>query len=68
MTCENKVWYRYVRGSDIAVDCGSIDPHGNRAICEKCRNNASEMEAIERHEENVAADNAWLKSAGWGEM
>jgi len=36
MTCENKVWYRYVRGSDIAVDCGSIDPHGNRALCAEC--------------------------------
>ena len=50
------------------VKCGNTDPHGNRAICEKCRNNPGEMEAIERHEENVAADNAWLKSAGWGEM
>jgi hypothetical protein len=71
MTCENKVSYHVARGygyREVFVKCGNTDPHGNRAICEKCRNNASEMEAIERHEENVAADNAWLKSAGWGEM
>ena len=71
MSCTNKVAYHVPRGfgyREIKVNCGRTDPHGNRAICEKCRNNPSEMESIERHEENAAADTAWLKSAGWGGM
>ena len=71
MTCTNKVSYHVERGysfKEYKVTCGRTDPYGNRAICQKCRNNPKEMKSIERHEENVAADNAWLKSAGWGEM
>jgi len=76
--CDNKVSY-YVSlhyqpdwwkndYKEVFVKCGNTDPHGGRTICEKCAADPGEMDAIERHEENMAADNAWLKSAGWGEM
>jgi hypothetical protein len=71
MSCENKVSYYVPRGYDyreVFVKCGLTNPHGGRAICDKCANNPNEMLRITRHEENVAADNDWLASAGWGEM
>ena len=71
MTCENKVSYHVPKGYDykeVFVKCGNTDPDGNRAICEECASNPVIMRGIRQHEENVAADNAWLKSAGWGEM
>ena len=69
--CENKVSYHVPKGYDYKeefVKCGNTDPDGNRAICEECASNPVIMRGIRQHEENVAADNAWLKSAGWGEM
>ena len=72
MSCENKVSYYVPRGWDddreVFVKCGNTDPHGNRTICKECASNPVIMRGIRQHEENVAADNAWLKSAGWGEM
>ena len=71
MTCENKVSYHVPKGYDykeVFVKCGNTDPDGNRAICEECARNPAEMRRIKMHEENVAADNARLKSAGWGEI
>jgi hypothetical protein len=71
MTCENKVSYHVPRGYDyreVFVKCGNTNPYGDRAICEKCASSSVIMRGIRQHEENVAADNAWLKSAGWGEM
>ena len=71
MSCENKVSYHVPRGYDyreVFVKCGNTDPHGSRAICDKCASNPIIMSGINAHEANVAADNAWLKSAGWGEM
>jgi|TARA_R110000737_G_scaffold186000_1_gene209121 hypothetical protein len=71
MSCENKVSYYVPRGYDyreVFVKCGNTDPYGNRAICEECDSDPVKMKRIEMHEANVAADNAWLKSAGWGEM
>jgi len=73
MTCRNKVEF-WVPTSDgwnyreVQVRCGNTDPHGGRAICWVCREDKAEMQRIQQHEENVAADNAALKSAGWGEM
>ena len=69
--CDKKVSYFVPSGYDykeVFVRCGNTDPHGSRAICDKCSQDQDEMAAIERHEENMAADNAWLRSAGWGEM
>ena len=71
MSCENKVSYYVPRGYDyreVFVKCGNTNPYGDRAICDKCASNSVIMRGIRQHEENVAADNAWLKSAGWGEM
>ncbi len=71
MTCENKVSYNVPKGYDykeVFVKCGNTDPYGNRAICDECASDPAEMERIKRHEANVAADNAWLKSAGWSEI
>ncbi len=69
--CTNKVSYHVERGygyREIKVTCGRTDPHGNRAICSKCRRNPKTMKDIENNEANAASDNAWLRSAGWGEM
>ena len=71
MSCENKVSYYVPRGYDyreVFVKCGNTNPYGDRAICNKCANSSVTMRGIRQHEKNVAADNAWLKSAGWGEM
>ena len=69
--CDNKVSFHVPRGysyREVMVKCGNTDPHGNRTICGTCRDNPREMDSIERNERNAAADNAWLRSAGWGEM
>jgi hypothetical protein len=71
MTCTNKVSFWVERGfnyREVKVKCGNTNPWGDRTICDKCAGNSKTMKDIERHEENVAADNEWLKSAGWGEM
>ena len=71
MSCENKVSYYVPQGYDykeVFVKCGNTNWFGNRAICDKCASSPVIMKSIEQHEANVAADNAWLKSAGWGEM
>jgi len=52
----------------ILIKCGNTDSWGNRVICDKCLANPDEMRRIRVQEENMAADNAWLTSAGWGEM
>jgi len=71
MTCNKRVNYFVPRGygyREVAVRCGTTDPHGGRAVCEPCRSNARKMQAIARQDDDAAADNAWLKSAGWGEI
>ena len=70
MICNNKVEFYVPRGYDykrVEVKCGNTDPFGERAICDNCANNPNEMRSIERHEESIASDNAWLRSAKWGE-
>jgi len=73
MTCTNKVEFYVPRGWEanlrpVFVKCGNTDPWGGRTICHECRQDKGLMREFERHEKNIAADNAWLKSAGWGEM
>lgn len=71
MTCRNKVSFYVPNGFDqrvVQLRCGNTDPFGKRVICNICANDPSEMSRIQQHERNMAADNAWLKSAGWGEM
>jgi len=52
----------------IEMKCGETDHHGYRVICDSCLDSREAMAEIERHQANVDADNAWLSSAGWGEM
>lgn len=69
--CQNKVIYFIARGyshKEVEVQCGTTDPYGDRALCEKCENNAAARAAHDRIMANSEADNAWLASAGWGEM
>jgi hypothetical protein len=65
--CEVKVSYYIPHGFDykeVSVKCGNTDPYGGQALCDKHINNPD----IKEHQESVDADNAWLRSAGWGEM
>ena len=55
-------------GKETEVKCGNTDPYGDRAICDKCASDPAEMRRIDQHEKNIEADNAALRSAGWGEM
>ena len=60
MICKNKVSYWVPRGYDYRetlVDCGGTDPHGGRAICDKCASNPAKMAEIRRREEDIEADN-----------
>jgi len=71
LSCENKVCYYIPHGYDykeVFTKCGNTNPFGYRAVCDKCADDSGEMRRIEEIEANAAADNAWLKSAGWGEM
>mgnify|MGYP003651750376 CR=1 FL=1 len=72
--CNNKVIFHVPFGRFLAsvretrVPCGQSDPWGGRAICDTCASDPVVMRSIRQHEENIAADNAALRSAGWGEM
>jgi len=68
--CENMVSYYVPKGYDyqeVFVPCGLTDHHGERAICQDCRDDPDVMRDIDAQEENIRADNAWAASAGWGE-
>jgi len=65
--CNEKVSYFVPKGYDykeVFVKCGDTNPFGGQALCNKCIDDP----AIKQQQENADADNAWLKSAGWGEM
>ena len=69
--CDNSVTIYVPHGYDykaVEYKCGNTNNRGQRTICEDCANNETAMADIKAQEENSAADNAWLKSAGWGEM
>jgi len=66
MTCNNQVTFYIPRGYDyreVNVKCGNTAPDGSRALCDDCP-----KDKYESHDKNVEAGNAWLRSAGWGEM
>jgi hypothetical protein len=69
--CNNIVEIYVPHGYDykaVEYKCGNTDNRGQRTICEDCIKDFDIMADIKAQEENSAADNAWLKSAGWGEM
>lgn len=68
--CDNTRIYYVARGyshSEVAVKCGTTDPYGGRCLCEACENDPNKLAEHERILANAEADNAWLRSAGWGE-
>jgi len=52
----------------IQMKCGETNHHGMRVTCDSCLNNKESMREIDRQEANASADNAWNRSAGWGEI
>jgi hypothetical protein len=65
--CTKKISYFVPKGYDyreVFVKCGNTNPFGGQALCNKCIDDP----AIKQQQENADADNAWLRSAGWGEM
>lgn len=71
MTCNNMTTQYVQKGWDYVerpIKCGNTRVDGSRAICDSCANDKAKMAEIERQEANIAADNAWAKSAGWGEF
>ena len=70
MSCNNFEIYYRPKGWDYVetkTKCGNTKVDGTRAICDECREDRRKMAEIERQERNIKADNAWAKSAGWGE-
>ena len=73
MTCENKVSYYLTAASgfttrEYLVRCGLTAPYGMRAICDECLSDPRKMAEIQRHEDDIKADNQAAASAGWGEF
>jgi hypothetical protein len=71
MKCNNKVSQFVPKGYDykeVKSPCGSTGIHGEQLICEDCKNDPSIVAERRRIQRNADADNAWLASAGWGEM
>lgn len=69
--CMNQVSYFIAKGyahKEVFVRCGNTDPYGGRAQCEECQGSRAAREENARILENADADNAWLRSAGYGEM
>lgn len=65
--CDNTVIQYVERGFDVVeveLRCGSTGVRGDALWCEECKGS----ERVRRIMENSEADNAWLRSAGWGEM
>lgn len=70
MTCTNYEIYHRPKGWDYVetkTRCGNTKTDGTRAICDTCRADRDRMANIERQEANIEADNAWARSAGYGE-
>ena len=71
MSCKNSVDVVVQGRYDskiVEFQCGNTDHHGHRVTCDSCLNDPQEMQAIRNNQANADADNAWLASAGWGEM
>lgn len=64
--CDNKIDVTVPRGpydyKVVEYPCSSTGPQGEMILCPQCEPQRANREA------NADADNAWLRSAGWGEM
>lgn len=69
--CDNLVSYWVPRGYDVRevlTKCGNTDVHGQEAICDDCAADPRAVADRERRARLAAEDNAWARSAGWGEF
>ena len=67
MSCKNTVKRMVPRGYDYREHeyrCGSTGIDGNPVWCSECEGS----EKVKRIMANSEADNAWLRSANWGEI
>ena len=63
--CSNKVLIDVPKGWDyktVEYPCGSTGIYGQMILCDKCEPQRKNRQAL------TDADNAWMKSAGWGEI
>ena len=69
--CTKQVSYFVASGflyREVFVQCGRTDPHGGRALCDECASDKARRDEHRRILANSEADNAALRSAGWGEI
>lgn len=72
--CDKEAFYYVPRGFDykeIQTTCGSTTyQHGHvvTVFCADCENNEQVQAEHAARLEDSDADNAWLRSAGWGEI
>ena len=67
MRCKNTIKKYIPRGYDfreIEYPCGSTGIDGEAIWCNECEGS----DRVRRIEANSKADNAWCRSANWGEM
>lgn len=70
MICDKFETYHIPRGWDykeVKTKCGNTKTDGSRAICPSCASNPKRMAEIRKVEAEVESDNAWSRSAGWGD-
>ena len=71
MSCKNSVDVVVQGRYDskiIEFQCGNTNHHGETTLCDSCLNDPVVVAELEQRQANADADNAWLASAGWGEM
>ena len=72
--CANEAYYYVPRGLDykqIKTKCGSTayqNGYVTTVFCDDCLNDPQVQAEHEARLEAADEDNAWLRSAGWGEM
>lgn len=69
--CNNLVTQYVERGFEckpVEIKCGNTGIYGQRVICDKCENDEGLNERLRVQDEDIKADNEWLRSAGWGEI
>ena len=69
--CDNLVSYWVPRGFDyreVQTKCGNTDYYGEEAVCDDCAADPRARADLERRARLTAEDNAWARSAGWGDF
>ena len=69
--CDNMVGYYVPRGygyREVQTKCGNTDVYGEEAVCDDCAADPRARADLARRARLTAEDNAWARSAGWGEF